>query len=141
MKTASIHRLRHPLLMLSGSLLFAVATASLAVPQPFNYHGNTVLTGGASEGERDAIRVDAARYNLWLSFVERDTGNYVSGVKVTVVDNNETPVVDTVTDGPWLLAQLPPGQYTVRLGDGQEQPVTVRAAGNAMTVLRLPRQP
>jgi hypothetical protein len=127
--------------MLSGALVFAAGAASWAVPQPFTYHGNTVLTGGASEEEREAIRVDANRYNLWLSFVERDTGNYVSGVKVTVVDNNETPVVDAVADGPWLLAQLPPGQYTVRLGDGQEQPITVRSAGNAMTVLRLPRQP
>ena len=139
MKPFSIHRLSNPLLL--SFALFATATAAWGVPQSFNYHGNVVLTGGASEEEREAMRLDAARYNLWLSFVERDTGNYVSDVKVSVVDNNGAPVVDAVTDGPWLLAQVPPGQYKVRIGDGQEQPVTVSSAGNVMTVLRLPRQP
>jgi hypothetical protein len=100
----------------------------------------------ASDGwrERGGARVDAARsgpYNVWLAFVERDTGNYVTGVKVAVVDSKENAVVDTVSDGPWLLAQVPPGQYKVRTSDGQEQAITAGAGTPAMTVLRLARQP
>ena len=116
-------------------------SAAFATPQSFNYHGTPLLTGGVSEEERESMRRDLSPYNVWLAFVERDTGNYVTGVKVAVVDNKENAVVDTVSDGPWLLAQLPPGQYKVRTADGQEQLITAAAGTPAMTVLRLPRQP
>jgi len=111
-----------------------------ATPQSFNYHGTPLLTGGVSEEERESMRRDLSPYNVWLAFVERDTGNYVTGVKVAVVDSKENAVVDTVSDGPWLLAQLPPGQYKVRTADGQELTITAAAGAPAMTVLRLPRQ-
>ena len=65
----------------------------------------------------------------------------MTGVKVSVVDAKENAVVDTVSDGPWLLAQVPPGQYKVRTSDGQEQAITAGAGTRAMTVLRLARQP
>ena len=102
-----------------------------ATPQSFNYHGTPLLTGGVSEEERESMRRDLSPYNVWLAFVERDTGNF---------DNKENAVVDTVSDGPWLLAQLPPGQYKVRTADGQELTITAAAGAPAMTVLRLPRQ-
>lgn len=115
--------------------------AALATPQSFSYHGTPLLTGGVSEEEREAMRRDLGPYNVWLAFVERDTGNYVTGVKVAVIDSKENALVDTVSDGPWLLAQLPPGQYKVRTSDGQEQAITAGAGAPAMTVLRLARQP
>lgn len=114
---------------------------ALATPQAFNYRGTPLLTGGVSEEEREAMRRDLGPYNLWLAFVERDTGNYVTGVKVAVVDSKENAVVDTVSDGPWLLAQLPPGQYKVRTSDGQEQAITAGPGTPPMTVLRLARRP
>jgi hypothetical protein len=124
-------------------LAFGLGTVggALATPQSFNYRGTPLLTGGVSEEEREAMRQDIAPYNVWLVFVERDTGNYVSGVKVSVVDANENAVVDTVADGPWLLAQVPPGQYRVRTSDGQELAITAGTGARAMTVLRLARQP
>jgi hypothetical protein len=125
-------------------LAFGLVTSgggALATPQSFNYHGTPLLTGGVSEEERDAMRSEIAPYNVWLVFVERDTGNYLAGVKVSVVDDKENAVVDTVADGPWLLAQLPPGHYKVRTSDGQEQAITAGAGTRPMTILRLPRQP
>lgn len=114
---------------------------ALAAPQSFNYRGTPLLTGGVSEEEREAMRQDVAPYNVWLAFVERDTGNYVTGVKVSVVDGSGNAVVDTVSDGPWLLAQVPPGQYKVRTADGQEQAITAGTGSRAMTTIRLARQP
>ena len=114
---------------------------ALASPQSFNYRGTPLLTGGVSEEERDAMKRDMGTYNLWLAFAERDTGNYLTGVKVSVVDSKENAIIDTVADGPWLLAQVPPGQYKVRTSDGQEQAITAGAGTPTMTVLRLPRQP
>jgi len=114
---------------------------AVAIPQSFNYRGTPLLTGGVSEEERDAMRGEAGQYNIWLAFVERDTGNYVTGVKVSVIDDKGNAVVDTVADGPWLLAQVPPGRYTVRTSDGQEQGITAGSGARAMTILRLPHQP
>jgi len=94
-----------------------------------------------SEEEREAMKRDLGPYNVWLAFAERDTGNYVTGVKVSVVDSKENAVIDTVSDGPWLLAQVPPGQYKVRTSDGQEQTITAGTGTPAMTVLRLARRP
>ncbi len=54
------------------------------------------------------MKRDLGPYNVWLAFTERDTGNYVTGVKVSVIDSKENAVIDTVSDGPWLLAQVPP---------------------------------
>ena len=117
------------------------AGSAVAIPQSFNYHGTPLLTGGVSEEERDEMRRELGPYNVWLAFVERDTGNYVTGVKVSVTDDKGNAVVDTVSDGPWLLAQVPPGRYTVRTSDGQEQAITAGSTTNAMTILRLPHQP
>ena len=114
---------------------------AVATPQSFNYHGTPLLTGGVSEEERDEMRRALGPYNVWLAFVERDTGNYVTGVKVSMVDDKGNAVVDTVADGPWLLAQLPPGHYTVRTSDGEEQSITAGSGTGAMTILRLPHQP
>ena len=114
---------------------------AVAMPQSFNYHGTPLLSGGVSEEERDQMRGELGPYNVWLAFVERDTGNYVAGVKVSVIDDKGNALVDTVADGPWLLAQLPPGHYTVRTSDGEEQSITAAAGTRAMTILRLPRQP
>jgi hypothetical protein len=123
-------------------LAFGLGSAgAVAIPQSFNYHGTPLLSGGVSEEERDQMRSELGPYNVWLAFVERDTGNYVAGVKVSVIDDKGNALIDTVADGPWLLAQLPPGHYTVRTSDGEEQSITAAAGTRAMTILRLPRQP
>ena len=114
---------------------------AIAMPQSFSYRGTPLLTGGVSEEERDQMRGAVGQYNVWLAFVEQDTGNYVTGVKVSVVDDKDNAVVDTVADGPWLFAQVPPGRYTVRTSDGQEQAITAGSGARAMTVMRLPHQP
>jgi hypothetical protein len=128
-----------------AGVLFACAlgttAGAIAAPHASDARGTPLLTGGVGEEERAAMRREAAPYNLWLVFVERDTGQYVADVKVSILDGNAAPVVDTVTDGPWLLARLQPGRYTVRTASGQEVPVTVSDAGHAMTILRLPPQP
>src|SRR5436190_19075084 len=81
-------------------LAFAIGAigGALATPQSFSYRGTPLLTGGVSEEERESMRRDLGPYNVWLAFVERDTGNYVTGVKVAVVDSKENAVVDTVAD-------------------------------------------
>jgi hypothetical protein len=97
-----------------------------------------IVTGGVSEEERDAMLEQGAPYNLWLVFAEEGTGRYLANVKVTVEDASERPVADVVTSGPWLLAQVPPGLYTVRFADQQRRIIV--GADRTVAVFRLPAE-
>jgi hypothetical protein len=124
-----------------GCAAQGIAGFAEATPQPMTYHGNTILSGGVGEDEREAMRQEIAPFNLWLMFVDQGTGNYSAGVKVTLTDAHASPVVDAVSDGPWLLLHVPPGRYTVRTAGGREQPVVVGANGRTVAVLRLAAEP
>ncbi len=121
-----------------GCALQCVAGIAAAATPQMTYPGNAIMSGGVGEDERETMRQEAARFNLWLMFVEQGTGNYSAAVKVTVTDENARPVIDVVADGPWLFARVPPGHYRVRTANGGEQPVTVGANGRTVAVLRLP---
>jgi len=118
-------------------LAFGLAAAAIAGPQRLSDRGYPILIGGVGTEERDAMLEERSAYNLWLMFVERGTGNYLTGVKVTVADDSGNAVIDAVAQGPWLMAQLPPGHYTVRTARSEVQSVTVGHAGRAMAVIRL----
>ena len=124
-----------------GCAAHGIAGAAAAAPQPVSYRGNMMLSGGVGEEEREAMRQEIAPFNLWLMFVEQGTGNYSAAVKVTVTDANASPVVDAVSDGPWLFLRVPPGHYRVRTAGGPEQPVVVGANGRTVAVLRLATEP
>jgi hypothetical protein len=125
--------------LMAAALLMAIpaamAAGMAAAPAPAGA-APRFITGGVSEEEREAILHDAASYNLWLVLAEQGTGYYLADVRVTVSDAGGRTVVDTLTDGPWLFAQLPPGHYTVRLGNGDVRHVTI-GAGRTMAVVRL----
>lgn len=42
-----------------------------------------------------------------------EQGQFLADVHVTVKDNEDRVVVDTVTEGPWLIMNLPHGTYNV----------------------------
>jgi hypothetical protein len=69
------------------------------------------VAGGVGLNARDALRSDAPRHNVKMVFT-LDTGNYLADVNVKVADKAGKTVIDGVSDGPWLYAQLPPGRYT-----------------------------
>jgi hypothetical protein len=71
-----------------------------------------VLTGGVGEDERLELESQEKQYNLKLLFTG-ERGMYLSDVQVTITDKGKNVVVDTLTDGPILLAKLPAGRYTL----------------------------
>lgn len=121
----------------AGALALGLAAGAIAGPQRINDRGHALLIGGVGTEERDAMLEERSAYNLWLVFVERGTGNYLTGVKVTVTDDSGNAVIDAVAQGPWLMAQLPPGRYTVHTARSETQSLTVGHAGRAMAVIRL----
>jgi hypothetical protein len=69
------------------------------------------VSGGVSLNARDNMRNQEANANVKMVFA-LNTGNYVSDVRVKVVDSKGNTVLEDVANGPWLLAKLPAGNYT-----------------------------
>jgi hypothetical protein len=42
-------------------------------------------------------------------------GNYVADVRVRILDSGGAAVLDATSEGPYFLAQVPPGRYTVEV--------------------------
>ncbi len=65
--------------------------------------------GAASEARMQALSKD---FNLRLLFAAKD-GHYLADVAVTIADGRGARVLETVSEGPWLLATLAPGKYVI----------------------------
>lgn len=73
-----------------------------------------VVSGGVGESDQQALRDQRGRFSFWLITAAQGTGEYLSGVHVSVTDlQSKQTVVEHTMDGPWLLAALPPGRYAV----------------------------
>jgi hypothetical protein len=101
-----------------AGLLFAssVAAQTYFPPQERAQGPVRYITGGVSVDEADAMRAASAQYPLTLELAAAAGGprdEYISNARVDIRDSRGTPVLQTRTDGPFLLARLPPGSYTV----------------------------
>lgn len=110
--------------VLAGTLWVvpAVGTTLSNLP-PERTQGNvSYMSGGIGSGESTAMRKEEARFPLTLEFVENATPKpeYLANVDVTIRDHANKLVLNTVADGPYLLAKVPPGKYTVTaVSDGK----------------------
>jgi hypothetical protein len=75
----------------------------------------TYLSGGVGQTEADAIKHVAKYYPLELEFLRRakPKDEYLSDVKVRIKDADGKMVLNVTSDGPFLLAKMPAGKYTV----------------------------
>ena len=105
---------------LLAALASAPAVSQDFLPEPMRYDGLTVINGGVGE-EADAIKRVAGDYRVRIEISGRGGAYYVAdSLTITQGDN----VVATIPDaGPWLLMDLPAGQYTLR-GNFDGTPVT-----------------
>ena len=100
---------------------------------PENIQGGiTYITGGVGSDEAEAMRRAAYRYPLAIELAARATPRsaYVANVTIDIRDAQGRTVLSITTDGPFLLASLPPGRYTINAQlEGKSQQKTV-AIGN-----------
>ena len=117
-------------LVVSGMLALA-ARAEDGVMPPEKTHGSvTFVSGGIGTDESEAMKRAAARYSLSIEMASTAgaRAEYVSDVKIDVRDQRGTTVLSTTSDGPFLLANLPPGTYLIgaaRNGKSQERKIVV----------------
>lgn len=83
---------------------------------PVQSQGQTeYLTGGIGADESDAILQEARTWPLVLELTQNGPTRaaYISDVRVTIKDGSGTMILDTVTEGPFLLVRLVPGKYSI----------------------------
>lgn len=70
------------------------------------------VSGGIGEGEQQQLLARQREYNLKLVFTLNE-GNYIADVNVAVKDKSGKTVLEDIAGGPFFLAKLPAGQYSV----------------------------
>ncbi len=77
----------------------------------------TYVTGGVGEAEAAVMRDMAKDYQLEITFLQKKPGQreeFLADVKVQIQDEQQNAVLDITTDGPFLLVNLPQGNYLVK---------------------------
>jgi hypothetical protein len=117
----------------------AMNTAPLPTPEEQN--GVPYLSGGVGQYEARVVKQAAKDYDLMLTFATKDSGAYLADVNVDISDTSGKRILRTVSDGPILLAKLPPGTYKVKAeaaGRSYTKQVSVSDKGLAREVFLWP---
>ncbi|MDX3905456.1 MAG: carboxypeptidase regulatory-like domain-containing protein [Pigmentiphaga sp.] len=123
---------RQRALQLAAALVLAWPLTGLALDQG-EQNGVAYATGGVGQDESSILRSMAKDYNLRVLAAGK-SGEYVADVKVGIYDSQGKPALSLVTQGPYLLARLPPGRYRVDAEYGQarqSRQVQVPSSGGA----------
>ena len=98
-----------------GAAGAALAQSSDALPPAQTQGSVTFVTGGVGQDEAAAMKAAENSYPLALEFVKRapPNGEFLANVDVTIKNRSGDTVLTTTSDGPFLLAKLPAGRYTV----------------------------
>jgi hypothetical protein len=89
----------------------------------------TFVTGGIGSDERHAFERAEKQYPLTLEFTKqaRPRAEFLSDIQVVIQDMKGNEVLNTTTQGPFLLANLPQGEYKVTVRyEGNTKQSTVR---------------
>jgi hypothetical protein len=129
----SVSRLRSTILSCSvaavflGAASFANAASANSDAAVQNAGNVTYVSGGVGLESLDQLSSISRDFNLKLVFA-LNSGAYLSGVQVAIIDRKGQTVIDTTSDGPWFMAKLPAGNYQVIAtvaGKAEKRQVTV----------------
>lgn len=97
----------------------------------------TYLSGGVGKPEREQLQALEKEFNLKLVFTQAD-GKYLAGVKVVVSDAKGGKLLEHVADGPFFMARLPAGEYSIAATvAGETQTRKVEVTGNRLRIEQL----
>jgi hypothetical protein len=118
-----------------------------ALPAATTVGNASFISGGIGIDQSEAMKAAASKYSLELVFSARKDKNapasagataaYTADVKVKITDRAGKTVIDTVSQGPYLLANLPDGAYQVEAsadGATKTQKTTVKKGGHQRLV-------
>ena len=98
----------------------------LLVPGISTAQDYILWNGGIGLDEREQAPSNGTRLVFFA-----DSGSFLAGIKVQI--KNMTELVNTTTNGPWLILDLPAGQYQVRavLNDDNAQGGLINVDGSS----------
>jgi hypothetical protein len=100
------------------------------------------VSGGVSDDSAERMAVLGKEFNLKLLFAAKD-GHYLADVAVSISDAGNRKVLETVSEGPFLFAQLAPGKYAITAtyaGTAQTRSTNIAATGRRELVFRWDEQ-
>lgn len=80
-----------------------------------NDQGVRYMSGGVGESERAELNAQSEQFNLRLLFAIEGSGEYLSAIRVSILDAKDATILTADSKGPWFLAQLAPGNYAVEV--------------------------
>ena len=110
--------MNHPSLKLTIALLAlaaaGAAAAQSALPPVQTAGGVEILSGGVGSDQAKAIEAEGRQWPLTLEFAVAGKlrADHAANVQVSVRTANGQ-ILQTTSQGPFLLLRLPPGQYDV----------------------------
>ena len=119
------HILAYFILVFSG---FALAQ----IPDTQHSEGIAYISGGVGEEESVAILAEAKQWPvlLELSQLENGRGVWIFGASVKIMNTKMELVFHALADGPYMLINLEPGEYTIEAsykGVDQKRAFTVKS--------------
>lgn len=132
------------LAMALGLALAGPAMATMADLPPVQHEGTVAfVSGGIGQTESRAMQQAAASWPMTLEFAVHDKlrNYFATDVQVQVRNSENQTVLDTASDGPFLLARLAPGRYTIDAtlaGKTLQRKVTVGKVAGARVLFLWP---
>lgn len=107
------------------------ANAQSLLPPVQHSGANTFITGGIGLDESTAFKSAMKDWPLTLQFAEKSghKAQYVADVQVVVTDTKGQVVMNAKSEGPFILAKIPPGVYKVQailLGKAMHQKIELK---------------
>jgi hypothetical protein len=99
-----------PYATIATALALSLLT-STAIAQTSNDSKINFVSGGVGVEGREELASRGKEFNFKLVTAMEKSGHYVAGTNVKVMDAKGKEVLATTMQGPWLLADLPPGKY------------------------------
>jgi hypothetical protein len=102
---------------LAAMLIFGTGLSVAYADMPrVQQQGNIqFVTGGVGQDESNSMQAAEKDYSLSMVFAQRvgNQNDYTADVPVTITDGKGATVLQTTTNGPFLLVKLPPGTYKI----------------------------
>src|SRR3990167_7162022 len=99
-----------PFILITCGAAAAAGIAQSAQNQIMTSGQVTFASGGVGEDSLQRMEALSKDFNLKVIFALK-AGNYLADVAVVISDARGAKVLETVSEGPWFLAKLPPGKY------------------------------
>jgi hypothetical protein len=134
--------------VLAGSALAQTAAPDSAsaihrtgMPETQQQGDVTYVSGGVGRDESTALRQARRQWPLSLLF-SGPAESYVADVKVQITNASGTTVLDTTSQGPYMLVRLAPGRYSISAtysGVTRKHTINVAGNGSARATFAFPR--